>query len=471
MRHIIGEDRHQTTLLPDSLNDFVASDHPVRVIDAFVDSLDMAALGFTKAKTKETGRKPYFPGDLLKLYIYGYLNRITTSRRLETECHRNLEVLWLMRRLQPDFKTIADFRKDNAMAIRAVSRAFVEFCRDEQLLSKELFAIDGSKFKAAGSKDRTVLRRHLTRDRKALEARMQRYLDQLDEADQEDAEMALDKTRVQNVLQKLKDKQVWLDQAEQAMDEDDKDEHTDTEPEARMMRSGRDGIVLGYNVQSAVEAQSGLIVHHEVTNAAGDNQQLWPMARQVREVLGLKTFEVLADAGYSKGEDLAYCEAVGIQASVPRRSKTSSYKDKYQKKDFTFDAETNSYTCPAGEQLVYTSTDYQKNYHSYERKGCDTCALQSQCTVRDRRMITRHLFEDALDRSQERVDNQPGFANIRMSIAERPFAMIKQILGFRRMSCRGLSGAQTETSLAILSYNLKTMIGRVGVAGLLERLA
>ncbi len=471
MRHITGEDRHQTTLLPDSLDDFVAADHPVRVIDAFVDSLDMEALGFAKAKPKETGRKPYHPGDLLKLYIYGYLNRITTSRRLETESHRNLEVLWLMRRLQPDFKTIADFRKDNATAIRAASRAFIEFCRDEQLLSKELFAIDGSKFKAAGSKDRTVMRRHLGRDRKALEKRMQRYLDLLDESDQEEADVDLDPTRVQEALEKLRKKQVQLDEAEQAMDDDGKDEHTDTEPEARMMRSGRDGMVLGYNVQSAVEAHSGLIVHHDVTNVAGDNQQLWPMARQVREVLGLKTLKVLADAGYCKGEDLAYCEAVGIEASVPRRSKTSAHKDKYQKKDFTYDANTNSYSCPAGEVLAYDRTDYQKQYHNYRRKGCDGCELQHRCTTNNIRSITRHLFEDALNRSQARVDAHRELVNRRMSIAERPFAMIKQTLGFRRMSCRGLAGARTETSLAVLSYNLKTMIGRIGVAGMLARLA
>ena len=471
MRHITGEDRHQATLLPDTLDEYVAADHPVRVIDAFVDSLDMAALGFTKARPKETGRKPYHPGDLLKLYVYGYLNRITTSRRLEAESHRNLEVLWLMRRLQPDFKTIADFRKDNADAIRAASRSFIEFCRDEQLLSKELFAIDGSKFKAAGSKDRTVMRRHLKRDRDALKNRIQRYLDQLDEADEAETDVDLDPAHVQKVLEKLKKKQAWLDEAEQAMDDDGKDEHTDTEPEARMMRSGRDGMVLGYNVQSAVESHSGLIVHHDVTNIAGDNQQLWSMARRIREVLGLKTFKVLADAGYCKGKDLAYCEAVGIQASVPRRSKTSAYKDKYQKKDFRFDAEANRYTCPAGEVLAYKATKYQKQYHTYERKGCDACELQSQCTTRDTRMITRHLFEDALNRSQARVDADPTYASARMRIAERPFGMIKQVLGFRRMSCRGLRGAQTEASLAVLSYNLKTMIGRIGVVGMLERLA
>ena len=471
MRHIPGENRQQFTLLPDSIDDYVASDQPVRVIDAFVDSLDVAELGFTKATTKDTGRKPYHPGDLLKLYLYGYLNKVTTSRRLEVECHRNLEVRWLMKQLAPDFKTIADFRKDNASAIRATSRAFVEFCRDEQLLSKEMFAIDGSKFKAAGSKDRTVMRRHLKRDRKALEEGIQRYLDQLDQADAADEDMELDPTHVQAVLEKLKNKQAWLDEAEQAMDDEDKDQHTDTEPDARIMRSGRDGMVLGYNIQSAVEAQSGLIVHHDVTTDGGDNRQLWSMAKCVREVLRLKTLRVLADAGYSKGEDLAICEAVGIEASVPKRSKTSSFKDKYQKQDFTYDKDTNSYTCPAGEKLAYKYTNYAKQYHQYERTGCDGCAQQSQCTVRETRSITRHLFEDALNRSQARMDADPKLATLRMSIAERPFGMIKQVLGFRRMSCRGLKGAQTEISLVVLSYNLKTMMGRIGVAGMLARLA
>ena len=471
MRHVIGANRDQGLLFPEQLEDYVSPEHPVRVIDAFVDSLNLIELGFSKATTKETGRKPYHPGDLLKLYLYGYLNRVTTSRRLEVECHRNLEVLWLMKRLAPDFKTIADFRKDNGPAIRATSRAFVEFCRVEQLLSQELFAIDGSKFKAAGSRDRTVMRKHLNRDRKALEARMQRYLDQLDEADKGGPEIELDESHVQAALEKLKSKQASLDEAEGAMDEGGKDEHTQTDPDARMMRSGRDGLVLGYNVQSAVEAHSGIIVHHDVTNDAGDNRQLWPMARKVREVLGLKTLKVLADAGYAKGEDLAHCEAVGIEASVPRRSKTSSFKDKYQKSDFIYEAAADSYTCPAGERLAYRRTDYRRQVHLYQRRGCDSCELHSRCTSSDLRTVTRHLFEGALDRSQARIEANPELRNLRMSIAERPFAMIKQILGFRRMSCRSLTGAQTEVSLAVLSYNLKTMIGRVGVTGMLARLA
>jgi transposase len=467
MRHIQGENRHQTSLLPPSLEDFVATDHPVRVIDALVDKLDLASLGFAKAVPKDTGRKPYDPGDLLKLYIYGYLNQVTTSRRLERECHRNLEVLWLLGRLAPDFKTIADFRKDNGPAIRQACRTFIQFCRQAGLLSGRLVAIDGSKFKAAASKDQTLTRKQLNRDRAKIEQRVARYLARLDEADQEDAEMDLERERVQVALHRLEQ----LDRYEQAMDAGDRNEHCATEPEARLMRSGRDGMVLGYNIQSAVDGDTGLIVHHDVTQDAGDNRQLQPMAEQAKAELGSDELTVLADAGYSNGEQLAVCEAQGITATVPRRIVPNSNKAFYQKADFDYDLKRNHYRCPAGQVLRYVTDDKRRKLHLYKRSGCNQCSLQAQCAKSNNRIITRHFYEAAFERSEARLQADPSLKTQRMAIVERPFAMLKQAMALRRFVCRGMAGVRSEMAIAVTGYNLKRMTNRIGVPQMLALLA
>ncbi len=467
MRHIQGEDRHQNHLLPPSLEDFVAADHPVRVIDALVNKLDLAVLGFSKAVTKDTGRKPYDPADLLKLYVYGYLNQVATSRRLERECHRNLEVLWLLGRLTPDFKTIADFRKDNGPAIQQCCRAFIQFCRQAGLLSGRLVAIDGSKFKAASSKYQALNRKQLNRDRIKIEQQVADYLERLDQADQQDAEMGLVHERVQSALRQLE----RLERYEQAMDAGERDQHCDTEPDARIMRSGRDGMVLGYNVQTAVEADSGLIVHHEVSQDTGDNRLLQPMAEQAKAVLGQDELTVLADAGYSNGEQQATLEQNGITATVPRRVVPNSNQEFYQKADFDYDTERNEYRCPAKQVLRYTGDDKRRKLHLYTRSGCSQCGLQARCTRADRRTVTRHFYEAAFERSEARLRAEPTLMNRRMAIVERPFAVLKQAMALRRFVCRGMTGVQTEMAIAVTGYNLKQMISRIGVPNMLALLA
>lgn len=467
MRHIQGENRHQSSLLPPSLEDFVAADHPVRVIDALVDKLDLTSLGFTKAVPKDTGRKPYDPSDLLKLYVYGYLNQVTTSRRLERECHRNLEVLWLLGRLAPDFKTIADFRKDNGMAIRQACQAFIQFCRQVGLLSGRLVAIDGSKFKAAASKDQALTRKQLNRDRAKVEQQVARYLARLDEADQADAETDLTHERVEAALQRLE----RLDRYEQAMDAGGRDQHCATEPEARLMRSGRDGMVLGYNLQTAVDADSGLIVHHEVTDETGDNRQLQPMAERAKAELGSDELTVLADAGYSNGEQQAACEAQGITATVPRRVVPNSNKECYQKTDFDFDLKRNHYRCPAGQVLRYYSDDKRRKLHLYRRTGCNRCPLQPKCAKGDTRIITRNFHEAAFERSEARLQADPSLRTQRMAIAERPFAILKQAMALRRFVCRSMAGARSEMAIAVTGYNLKLITNRIGVPQMLALLA
>jgi transposase len=467
MRHIQGENRHQTHLLPPSLEDFVAADHPVRVIDALVNKLDLATLGFSKAVTKDTGRKPYDPADLLKLYVYGYINQVNTSRRLERECQRNLEVMWLLGRLAPDFKTIADFRKDNGAAIRQCCRAFIQFCRQAGLLSGRLVAIDGSKFKAAASKDQALNRKQLNRDRALIEQQVASYLARLDRADREDTELGLAQERVQAALKRLD----RLDRYEQAMDAGDRNQHCDTEPDARIMRSGRDGMVLGYNVQTAVDADSGLIVHHEVSQDTGDNRLLQPMAEQAKAALQLDHLAVVADAGYSNGQQQADLEAQGIAVAAPRRVIPGTDKALYQKADFDYDRERNEYRCPAGQVLHHCADDKRRKLHIYQRAGCRQCALQPKCAKSDIRSITRNFNEDAFERSEARLKADPALMTRRMAIVERPFAVLKQAMGLRRFVCRGMAAVETEMAIAVTGYNLKQMIHRVGVPRMLALLA
>lgn len=471
MRHLNGESRDQGNLLPDTLEDYVTEDHPVRVIDAFVDHLDLAALGFSKATTKTTGRKPYNPADLLKLYVYGYLNQVRSSRRLEKECHRNLEVIWLMKRLTPDFKTIADFRKDNRLAIKGACQAFIQFCRQADLLTGRLVAIDGSKFKAAASKDRALTRKQLRERRKQVERQVSWYLDQLATADEKDATVEMQSDRVQRALERLEAEGVQLDDIESEMDERESNQHCTTEPEAKLMRSGREGIVLGYNVQTAVDADSGLIVHHEVTDRSADAQDLQPMAEGAKEALAADTLAVVADAGYSNGEQQAACEAQGIEVAVPsRRAVNNQSSEFFQKSDFRYDEEHNHFTCPAGEELRYTTYSSKDKIYLYSRAGCNGCALQANCTKADRRWVSRHFHEEAFALSEARLAKNPGLMVIRMAAVERPFAVLKQLMGIRRFHCRGLEGAKAEIGLGIFSYNLARMVNEVGVPRMLAAL-
>ena len=470
MRHLAGESRFQATLLPERLEDFVEPDHPVRVIDAFVDQLDMSQLGFTLAQTKRTGRKPYNPADLLKLYLYGFLNQVRSSRRLERECQRNLEVLWLMKRLAPDFKTIANFRQQNPGAIKAASRAFIQFCRRAELLVGAQVAIDGTKFRSAGSIDQTTTREKVDKQLAKVDARIQRYLDQLTEADSQEGESDLKRERVEHALSALRERQEKLQDHQQAMDAGLQDNHCLTEPEARVMRSGREGKICGYNIQSVVDTETGLIVHHELTDEATDNRQLEPMAREAKTVLQREQLEVLADAGYSNGEQLQQCDDQGIEACVPGNRSHNNQGAFYQRSEFLYNTEDNSFTCPAGERLRYTTLNNKKKMYNYSRTGCSQCALQSQCTKADKRWVSRHFYEDAFARSEARLAAEPERMRRRMRV-EHPFAQLKHNRGWRRFLCWGMKTASAELGIAVLAYNLRRAIAMTGVEALMARLA
>ena len=470
MRHITGESRQQSTLLPATLDDYVDEDHPVRVIDAFVDTLDLKALGFSKAETRITGRKPYHPGDLLKLYIYGYLNQTRSSRRLEKECHRNLELLWLMKRLAPDFKTIADFRKDNGNALRGACREFIQFCQQANLLSGRLVAIDGSKFKAAASKDSVTRRTQLPEQRQRIDGLINRYLQQLNQTDDDEQHIELDSASVKEALKQLQQQKMMLIEVEAQMDERGRNQACITEPDAKLMRSGREGMLVGYNIQSAVDADSGLIIHHEVTDESDDRRQLYPMAHQTKAELGQEALDVLADGGYSNGEHLAACDAEDISVTLPNNRNNSNQGNGYPRSAFTYDADQDCYICPAGERLTYKTVNRKEKRYMYTREGCNTCVLQSKCTKANKRWVGRHFNEDAFERCEARLKQNPELMRQRMAIVERPFAILKQIMGFRRFLCWGMGGARSEMSLVVLSYNLKRMMNREGVPALLAAL-
>lgn len=438
MRHLEGTPRSQTLLLPPSVEDYIPEDHPVRVIDAFVDSLEPSVMGFKKAQTAPTGRRPYHPGDLLKLYLYGYVNQTSSTRRLEKECHRNLEVLWLMKQLAPDFKTLADFRKDNGLAIKQVCRQFIVFCRQAGLVSGQLVAIDGSKFKAAASKDQAITRQQLEKQLGKLDQKIERYLSELAASEQEAED--LDKDKV-------------------------------AEAQAKLMKSGREGMVVGYNAQHAVDGQHQLIVHHELTQAGTDNQQLEPMVQGAREALGGELDTVVADAGYSNGVQISHMQAAGMTVAVPpnRAVNNQGGGEYFQKSDFIYLPEADAYQCPAGHLLSHTTVNTKDRLHLYARSGCHACPLQEKCTKADRRWVSRHFDEAALAQAGQAAT--PERMRRRMATVEPPFATLKRLMNKGRFTCWGLDGASSEHSLGVLSYNLMRAINVLGVQGMLARFA
>jgi transposase len=433
MGFVQGEGRTQGTLFPVCLEELIPNDHVCRVIDAFVDRLNMAGLGFERAEAAETGRPGYDPRDLLKLYLYGYLQQIRSSRRLESECRRNIELMWLLGRLAPDHKTIAEFRRMHREGVTAAGAELVRLARSVGLVKGEWVAIDGSKFHTVSS-ERSV------RERQALE----RYLEQLEQTDQQD-EVVIDPGAVASALEKLR-------------------QHP--EPEAGLMRTSR-GLIPAYNVQAAVDAEHALIVAQQVTIQAGDNCSLQPMAEAAQAAVSgpAQSLNVVADAGYSNGEQAEACEAKGILPHVPASRGVNNQGDGtlFDRTEFTYQPESDTFLCPAGQILARKQLSRKDRVVIYAGQPdvCGTCALKSQCTTSSRRLVTRHLHEEALQRMQKRAT--PEAMQLRRTIVEHPFANLKyRIFGHPRFLLRGLRGAQTEISLAVAAYNLKRMLNIVG---------
>jgi transposase len=472
-RYIDGDDRTQSVLFPERLDEWVEEDNPVRVVDVFVDALDLTQLGFECAQPAATGRPAYHPGTLLKIYVYGYLNRIQSSRRLEREAQRNVELIWLTGRLMPDFKTIADFRRDNGGAIVRVCREFVLLCRQMQLFADATVAIDGSKFKAVNNRDKNFTDRKLAARMQQVEESIAHYLDELDRADQQSADVVA--VRVPHLKDKLASVQAQArklaeisSQLEAAPDR----QVSLTDPDARSMAtSGRGTGIVGYNVQTAVDTQHHLIVEHEVTNLGHDRTQLEPMATRTREVLQGDSLTVLADRGYFSGEQILACEQAGITTLVPKPLTSGSKADgRFDKRDFVYDAERDEYRCPAEERAIWRFSTVERGLtvHKYWPSACPKCPLKTRCTPAPYRRVTRWEHEDVLDTMQGRLDRMPQASRLRRQTAEHPFATLKAWMGSSHFLTKTLPKVRTEMSLHVLAYNMKRMMTIFGVKSLLQ---
>jgi transposase len=471
MSYVRGEDRGQAALLPAAIEDYVAADAPVRVIDAFVDGLDVRGLGFGRSVPAATGRPPYHPRDLLKLYLYGYLNEVRSSRRLERECSRNVEVMWLLRRLAPDFKTIADFRRDNSTAIIGTCRAFVLFCRDQGLFTARLVALDGSKFRAAASTKRVMGRREIAEETARLDRRIAEYLADLDESDASEPDEAPSATAA--ALQALKARRAELDRLAAKLDAEARNTLVEGEPDARPMGIGKGPKPPSYNVQTAVDADTGLIVHHEVTSEPNDTRQLHPMAKATKDVLGVASLTVVADAGYSSGTAAAACEADGITACVPTNRSIHSQGGGtlFGRSAFIYQPQADAYICPAGHVLARKQVMHRDRLILYAARDCAGCSLKPRCTTAERRFVSRHLHEDALERTNARFQADPSLIRQRRCASEHPFGTIKRMTAGGRFLTRGLKKVSGEAALSVLAYNIIRAINLVGATTLRARLA
>lgn len=467
---IEGQDRQQSTLFPERIDDYVGEDSPVRVIDVFIDKLDISGLGF-KTEAASTGRPGYHARTMLKIYVYGYLNQVHSSRRLEREAQRNVELMWLTGRLAPDFKTLADFRKDNGEAIRLVCREFVMLCRKLNLLTEALVAIDGSKFKAVNSRDKNFTKAKMKRRLAEVEASIERYLAELDAAD---AASPPEKTQsLRDRVAALEKEMDRLKKLEVRMLEAPDQQLSLTDPDSRSMKSRGSGVV-GYNVQTAVDAKHHLIVAHEVTNIGIDRRLLTKMAKRAKEVMAPEPKErlsVIADRGYYRGEELLACEQANIETYVAKADTSGKRaKGEFPRTAFRYVPEDDEYECPAGKKLIYrfTREESGKQIRRYWASACVRCPLRSQCTPSDYRRVSRWEHESVIEAAEERLSRHPEMMQSRRSTVEHPFGTLKAWMGSTHFLTRTLDRVGTEMSLHVLAYNMKRAIRLVGAKAVLE---
>ncbi len=458
-------------LFPPSLDEYITEENPVRFIDAFVDHLDLQMLGFRRAIAARTGRPAYHPGDLLKLYLYGYLNRVRSSRLLERECQRNVEVMWLLKKLAPDYKTIADFRKDTLAALRAVCREFTLLCKELELFGSELIAIDGSKFKAVNNRTRNFTTKKLERALAEIDGKIEAYLTELDTQDTQEAAPSVAIGNVQTKIEQLRTRREQYQQYQQELAERGASQLSLTDPDCRSMPVSR-GTEVGYNVQMAVDAKHKLIVAYEVTNAVTDQDQLSPMALRAQELLEVETLTVVADVGYYDGEEVKACLDVGITPYIAKPQTSRNRKaGLFTKADFVYDAEQDTYRCPAGAVLTYRFTTLEDGRPTryYATPACGTCPIRAQCTrsQKEGRRITRWEHEGLLDAMAERVRNNPQVMKARKEIVEHPFGTIKRTMDQGYFLLKGLPKVGVEMSLTVLAYNIKRVIAILGVPAMI----
>jgi transposase len=475
-RFIEGDNRHQTTLFPHSLDDYVTDDNPIRVIDAFVDELQLGRLGFHGAKPQATGRPAYHPSIMLKIYIYGYLNRIQSSRRLEREAQRNIELMWLTGRLAPDFKTIADFRKDNGPAIVKVCREFIKVCHRLNLFTRGEVAIDGSKFKAVNSGDKNFTANRIKRRKEGIEKHIARYLKDLDEADLSAKPVPEGKTdRLKEKLVKLKAEMRRIKKLEAQLSQSPDGQLSLTDPDARVMATQRrNSGLVGYNMQAAVDTKHHIIVTHKVTNQVTDRRQLTPMAKQSRQAMRRKKLKVLADRGYFAGEEIVKCHRLGIKAFVPK-SQTSGNRavGLFSRDMFKYEGRHDQYRCPAGERLIYrmTTIDRGMTMHKYWSSSCPYCSMKPQCTTGKYRRMARWEHEAVIEKMEQALEKDPHKMSVRRQTVEHTFGTLKSWMGSTHFLTKTLEHVSTEMSLHVLAYNLKRVMGIVGINPLIRAIS
>ncbi|MGF6443034.1 IS1182 family transposase [Paraburkholderia youngii] len=466
-RFVEGDDRKQVALLPECVDDYIGQDNPVRVIDVFVDELELEDLGFSGTVPALTGRPSYHPGVMLKIYIYGYLNRVPSSRRLERECQRNVELMWLTGRLAPDFKTIADFRHDNGAAIRNVCRRFVELCRGLKLLSSDMVAIDGSRFKAVNSRDKNYTTGKIDKRRQQIEESVQRYLDAIETADRTSPTgFAVKTVRLYEKIASLRREMRELTQIKRQLQKQPDKQLSMTDPDARSMAtSGRGSGIVGYNVQVAVDTKHHLIVAHEVTNVGNDHGQLGRMAASAKKAMATPKLKVLADRGYFSGPEIRACDLNGISAYVPKPlTSASRKKGLFTKADFVYLAKDDVYRCPAGERAIhrFNTVENGMNLRVYWPSACPRCPMKQRCSPSDYRRIRRWEHEGVLEAMQRRLDRKPDAMTIRRSTVEHVFGTLKHWMGPAHFLTRTLGRVSTEMSLQALAYNLKRVVNILG---------
>ncbi len=472
-RFIEGEDRSQFTWLPECLDDYIGEDNPVRIVDVFVDEIDLQSLGFRGADPAATGRPAYHPTVLLKLYIYGYLNRIQSSRRLEREAQRNVELMWLTGRLAPDFKTIADFRRNNGSGIRNACKRFIAMCRQLKLFSQAIVAIDGSKFKAVNSRDRNVTPNKIDRRQEQIEQSIQRYLDALETADRtQPTEVEAKTDRLQEKIGKLREQMRQLDEMKERLKNVPDGQISLTDPDARSMISQAKGSgLVGYNVQTAVDAEHHLIVAHEVTNVGNDRAQLSKMALMANKEMGIEDLQAFADRGYFNGLEIKACEDAGISVFVPKpMTSNAKAKGRFDKADFIYNAQDDEYQCPAGERAIhrFTTVENGLSLHIYWPSACPQCPIKQQCTTSSYRRIRRWEHEEVLEKVQQRLDRKPDAMTLRRCTVEHVFGTLKHWMGSTHFLTRTLEHVSTEMSLHVLAYNLKRVMSMFGIVGTMK---
>ena len=471
-RFIEAESREQTTLFPERLEDYIDENNPVRALEFFVDRLDLEKIGLKGMKPKATGRPSYHPSMMLKLYIYGYLNRVQSTRRLEKEAGRNLELMWLLGKLCPDFKTIANFRRHNGKPIQKVCTEFVKICRQLNMFTQALVAIDGSKFKACNNRDNNFTPAKMTRRIEEIELSIERYFAQMDRVDKEEPNANEQTEYLENKITSLKTMVDELKELEQELFKTLDKQISLNDPNARSMHLGGSSIV-GYNVQAAVDAGHHLIVAHEVVMKNTDHIQLYSMASKVREGMGLEKLEVIADKGYYKGEEIKDCEDDGIADYVPKtRTSSNKARGQYDRSAFHYIAEEDVYRCPAGEILKWRQTTQERgmNLHRYWSSNCQGCHLKPQCTTGAQRRVARWEHEEILEKAERRLAREPGKMQLPSQTVEHPMGTLKHWMGVIHFQTITLEHVSTEMSLHVLAYNMKRVMNILGVKALIEEM-